>query len=120
MGFLSPLFLGGLLAAGLPVYIHLLKQHRSEPVKFSSTMFLERRTQSSVKHRRLKYIALFAMRLAIILLLALMFANPFVQRAVGSAGGGRKFVAIAVDNSFSMRTGDRLAQAKQAALSALS
>ncbi|MDZ4801962.1 MAG: VWA domain-containing protein, partial [Bryobacteraceae bacterium] len=32
----------------------------------------------------------------------------------------RKFVAIAVDNSFSMRTGDRLAQAKQAALSALS
>ncbi len=119
MGFLSPWFLGGLLAAGLPVYIHLLRQHRSEPVKFSSVMFIERRTQSSVKHRRLKYLALLAMRLAIILLLALMFANPFVQRAVGSAGGGRKFVAIAVDNSFSMRAGDRLERAKQEALSAV-
>ena len=78
-------------------------------------MFLERRTQSSVKHRRLKYLALLAMRLAMILLLALLFANPFINRSV-AAGGGRKFVAIAVDNSFSMRTGDRLARAKQAAL----
>ena len=43
-------------------------------------MFLERRTQSSVKHRRLKYLALLAMRLAIIVLLALMFANPFIRR----------------------------------------
>src|SRR4051794_33059992 len=115
MGFLSPWFLGGLLAVGLPLYIHLLKQHRSEPLKFSSLMFLERRAQSSVKHRRLKYLALLAMRLAIVLLLALMFANPFVRRSAAAAGG-RKFVAIAVDNSFSMRAGDRLGRAKQAAL----
>ncbi|MBC8165053.1 MAG: BatA domain-containing protein, partial [Bryobacteraceae bacterium] len=118
MGFLSPLFLGGLLAAALPIYIHLLKQHRSEPQKFSSLMFLERRTQSSVKHRRLKYLTLFALRLAMILLLALMFANPFIRRSV-AASGGRKFVAVAVDNSFSMRTGDRLLRAKQAALDAI-
>ena len=64
MGFLSPWFLGGLLAAGLPIYVHLLRQHRSDPMKFSSVMFIERRTQSSVKHRRLKYLALLAMRLA--------------------------------------------------------
>jgi hypothetical protein len=53
MGFFSPWFLGGLLAAGLPIYVHLLRQHRSEPLKFASTMFLEKRTQSSVKHRLL-------------------------------------------------------------------
>src|SRR3954453_21928880 len=116
MGFLSPWFLGGLLAAGLPIYIHLLRQHRSEPIKFSSVMFLERRTQSSIRHRRLKYLALLALRLAIILLLALMFANPFIRRNVTAAGGGRKFVAVAVDNSFSMRTGDRMGQAKRAAM----
>lgn len=116
MGFLSPWFLTGLLAAGLPIYVHLLRQHRSDPVKFSSLMFIEKRTQSSVKHRRLKYLALLAMRLAIILLLALMFANPFIKRSAAAAGGGRKLAVIAVDHSFSMRTGDRLARAKQQAL----
>jgi hypothetical protein len=116
MGFLSPWFLAGLLAAGLPVYVHLLRQHRSEPVKFSSLMFIEKRHQSSVKHRRLKYLALLAMRLAIILLLGLMFANPFIKRSAAAAGGGRKLAVIAIDNSFSMRAGDRFARAKQQAL----
>lgn len=120
MGFLSPWFLGGLLAAGLPLYVHLLRQHRSEPIKFSSLMFIEKRTQSSVKHRRLKYLALLAMRLAIILLLALMFANPFIKRSASAAGGGRKHLVIAVDNSFSMRAGDRFERAKRQALDTLS
>ena len=39
MGFLAPWFLGGLLAVGLPVWLHLLKKHRSEPQPFSSLMF---------------------------------------------------------------------------------
>src|SRR5260370_33243424 len=108
MGFLSPWFLGGLAALGLPVYIHLLKQHRSVPLPFSSLMFFEKRTQSSVKHRRLKYLLLFAMRVALIALLALAFANPFVNRAAAGATDGRKFILIAVDNSFSMRASDHL------------
>ena len=119
MGFLSPWFLGGLLAAGLPLYVHLLRQHRSTPVKFSSLMFFERRTQSSVKRRRLKYYALLALRLGVILLLALMFANPFVWRPA-NASGGRKLLVLAIDNSFSMRAGDRLSAAKQGAMDALS
>jgi hypothetical protein len=118
VGFLSPWFLGGLLAAGLPVYIHLLRQHKTVPVPFSSLMFFERRTQSSVKHRRLKYLALLALRLLIILLLALLFANPFINRPA-SAGAGNRLVVIAVDNSFSMRTGDRLARARQEAANVL-
>jgi hypothetical protein len=79
-------------------------------------MFFERRTQSSVKHRRLKYLALLALRLAIILLLALLFANPFVKVPAAKADAGRKHIVVAVDNSFSMRSGDRLARAKQEAM----
>jgi hypothetical protein len=120
MGFLSPWFLGGLAALGLPVYIHLLKQHRSVPLPFSSLMFFEKRTQSSIKHRRLKYLMLFALRLAMILLLALAFANPFITTTVNPMAEGKKLMIVAVDNSFSMRTGDRLATAKQQALDALS
>ncbi len=46
----------GLAALALPVWLHLLKKHRSTPLPFASLMFFERRTQSSVKHRRLRYL----------------------------------------------------------------
>jgi hypothetical protein len=120
MGFLAPWFLGGLFAIGLPVFLHLLQQHRSVPLPFSSLMFFEKRTQSSVKHRRLKYLLLFAMRVALIALLALAFANPFVNRVAAGGTDGRKFILIAVDNSFSMRSDDHLNQAKQQAANVLS
>src|SRR3954467_7716459 len=100
MGFLAPAFLGGLVALGLPVYIHLLRQHKSTPLPFSSLMFFERRTQSSVKHRRLKYLLLFALRLGLLFLLALMFASPFIKTAHAPVGAGRKLMVLAIDNSF--------------------
>ncbi len=119
MGFLAPWFLAGAVAVGLPLYIHLLRQYRSTPHPFSSLMFFERRTQSSIKHRRLRYLLLLSLRVLLLLLIALAFANPFVSRT-GGAMGSRKMLIIAVDNSFSMRYGDHLARAKQAALNAVS
>ena len=119
MGFLAPWFLAGVAAIGLPFWIHLLRQYRSTPHPFSSLMFFERRTQSSIKHRRLRYLLLLSLRVALLILMALAFANPFVTRTAAS-GGGRKMLAIAVDNSFSMRYGNHLARAKQAALDAVS
>src|SRR6267143_6641581 len=121
MGFLAPGFLAvGALAVGLPIWLHLLQQHKTTPLPFASLMFFEKRTQSSIKHRRLKYLLLFAMRLAMVLLLALLFANPFINRKVDPKAEGKKLMIIAVDNSFSMRAGDRFASAKQQALDALS
>src|SRR5438552_7605145 len=118
MGFLSPWFLGGLVAIGLPLWIHLLRQYRSTPHPFSSLMFFERRVQSSVKHKRLRYLLLLSLRIALLILMALAFANPFVTRA-GGAAGGRKILIVAIDDSFSMRYADHFAKAKQAALDAL-
>ncbi len=116
MGFLAPWFIGGLALLGLPVYVHLLRQYRQKPVPFSSLMFFERRTQSSIKHRRLKYLLLFAMRCLFVLLLVLAFARPYFHSAtIARASGGRTMV-FAVDNSFSMRQDDRFATAKKAAL----
>jgi Aerotolerance regulator N-terminal/von Willebrand factor type A domain len=120
VGFLSPWFLAGALAVGLPIWLHLLQQHRSTPLKFSSLMFFEQRTQSSIKHRRLKYLLLFALRVALLILLALAFANPFLTTEGGVVGGRDRMLVLAIDNSFSMRQGDRLAQAKQAAVTAAS
>jgi hypothetical protein len=118
MGFLAPLFLGGLLAVGLPIYLHLLQRHKTTPLPFSSLMFFEHRTQSSVKHRRLRYLLLFALRLALVILLVLAFANPYFNRAV-TAGGGEKLILYVLDNSFSMRAGSRFEDARREAISVL-
>jgi len=118
MGFLAPWFLAGAVAAGLPIYLHLLRRHRTTPLPFSSLMFFERRTQSSIKHRRLRYLLLLAFRLAVILLLALAFANPFIQRSAASMSG-EKLDLLVIDDSFSMRAGTRLADAKRDALAFL-
>ncbi len=111
MGFLSPWFLAGIAAVAIPLWLHLLRQYKRTPQPFSSLMFFERRVQSSVRHRRLKYLLLLALRCALLALLALAFANPFINRTATSAGR-RKLTIIAVDRSFSMRYGEHMRQAK--------
>ena len=91
MGFLAPWFLVGALGVGLPIWLHLLKQHKTTPLPFSSLMFFEKRTQSSIKHRRLKYLLLFALRVALLILLALAFANPFINTSGRPRRGARSW-----------------------------
>ncbi|HEV8412281.1 MAG TPA: BatA domain-containing protein [Bryobacteraceae bacterium] len=123
MGFLNPWFLGGLLAVGLPVWLHLLKRHKTDPQPFPSLMFFEHREQSSVQHRRLDYILLFILRMLMLVLLALLFASPYINRLTPK-GAGKKLVVVAVDRSFSMRTKEgastRLDDAKAEGLNVLS
>jgi hypothetical protein len=117
MGFLAPWFLGGLAALGVPVFLHLLRHHRATPRPVGSLMFFERGTQSSTRYRRLKHLVLFALRFALVLLVVLAFANPFVRRAAADANG--RLLLIVLDNSFSMRAGTRFVDAKRQALAVL-
>ncbi|HEU0120300.1 MAG TPA: BatA domain-containing protein [Bryobacteraceae bacterium] len=115
MGFLSPWFLGAAALAGLPVWLHLLRQHKTTPVHFSSLMFFEKRTTTSTRQRRLRYYALLAMRLLALLLLILAFARPYWERKI-AAGSGKRMTVAAIDNSFSLRRGNALDAAKEQAL----
>ena len=81
-------------------------------------MFFERRTQSSIKHRRLRYLLLLSLRTLLLLLLALAFANPFINRMAANMAS-EKLQVLVLDNSFSMRAGTRMADAKREALSVL-
>ena len=117
MGFLAPWFLGGLAALGIPIFVHLLRRQVTTARPVSSLMFFERGTQSSTRHRRLRYLLLFALRFALVLLLVLAFANPFVRKA--AAGANDRLLLIVLDNSFSMRAGTRFSDAKQQALATL-
>ncbi|HUP04997.1 MAG TPA: BatA domain-containing protein [Bryobacteraceae bacterium] len=119
MGFFSPWFLGGILAVGLPVWLHLLKRHRSTPQPFSSLMFFEQHIQSSIKHKRLRYLLLFALRTALLALIALAFAKPYIRQQALPQNRAGEVALIAVDNSMSMSADGRLDRAKQAAKSAI-
>src|SRR5438876_122288 len=118
MGLLTPWFLGGIVAIGVPLYLHLLRRHSATPRPFSSLIFFERRTQSSIRHRRLRYLLLLSLRLALLVLLVLAFANPFVNRAAATSAADNLLV-LAIDNSVSMRAGSRLADARREAMSVL-
>jgi hypothetical protein len=121
MGFLAPWFLAGMLAVGLPVFVHLLRKQTSLPQPVSSLMFFEQGTQSSVRHRRLRYLLLFALRVALVLLLALAFARPFFRHK--AVLRSEKLLLVAVDDSFSMNAtagaGTKLDEAKRGALEVL-
>src|ERR1700720_1376076 len=119
MGFLAVWFLAGLAALAVPFYVHLLRRHTTTPRPFSSLMFFERRTQSSIKHRRPRYLLLLSLRALLLVLLILAFANPFIHRTARSMNS-EKLQLLVIDNSFSMRAGMRLADAKREALSVLS
>src|SRR5580698_6867295 len=118
MGFIAPWFLAGLAALALPLYLHLLKKQTRTPKRVSSLMFFESRTQASTRHRRLRYFLLLSLRLLVLLLLILAFANPFINRDAAAASS--RLVLLVIDNSFSMRAGTRLEDAKAAAMTALS
>lgn len=118
MGVLAPWFLAGLAGLALPLYLHLLKRQTTKPKAVSSLMFYESRTQASTRHRRLRYFLLLSLRLLVLLLLILAFANPFINRNTAGLASSR-LVLLVVDNSFSMRAGTRLEDAKAAAMRAL-
>src|SRR6516225_6885761 len=117
MGLFAPWFLGGLAALGIPVFVHLLRKHVTIPRPVSSLMFFERGTQSSTRHRKLRHLLLFALRFALVLLVVLAFANPFIRRA--AAGANARLLIIVLDTSFSMRAANHFGIAKQQALATL-
>src|SRR5271154_4821297 len=104
MGLLAPWFLAALAGLALPLYLHLLKRQTTTPKEVSSLMLFESRTQASTRHRRLRYFLLLSLRLAMLLLLILAFANPFFNRDAAAMASSR-LVLVVVDNSFSMHAG---------------
>jgi len=118
MGFFAPWFLAGISAVAVPFYVHLLRRHTTTPHPFSSLMFFEKRTQSSIKHRRLRYLLLLSLRTLLLILLVLAFANPFLNRTAANISS-EKLALLVIDDSFSMRAGTRLADARREALSVI-
>ncbi len=101
--FLSPLFLVGLLAAAIPLIIHLSRSRRTKKMRFSTTRFFTDQFLRSYRMSRLKELLLLACRMALCGLLAAALARPlFLPKGQSFLVGGGRAVVLVIDNSASM------------------
>ena len=103
MAFLNPLFLFGLLAAGIPLIIHLWNRRRVVTIDFSSLMFLMAAHRENARRFQLRQLLILLLRMAIIALIALALARPFLTLGLPIASIRAKTdIVIVLDNSYSM------------------
>lgn len=101
MNFLNPLFLFGLLAAAIPVVIHLFTRRRPRERPFPSLEFLAEVNQSEIRRLRLKQWLLLLLRTLAVAAIALAMARPAL-RSTGARSGAATTVIALVDVSGSM------------------
>lgn len=117
MAFIHPIFLIGLLAASIPIIIHLLLKKYAKRVRFPSFKFLSK-SDKVTSQNKIKEIILLAMRALLMALIALAFARPFLIKSA-ALQGDKLAAVIIIDNSYSMLYNNNLEKAKDKAISIL-
>jgi len=121
---LAPIYLIGLLAAGIPLVLHLVYRRRAQRVFFPTIRFLKISNERTAHRRRIQDILLLILRTLLFILLALALSQ-FIVKLTEGAGmlRAKAAAAIVVDNSYSMgavHEGEpRYAAAKEAAFAIL-
>jgi hypothetical protein len=108
MNFLSPGLLFGLLAASIPILIHLLNLRKLKKIDFSTLHFLKLIEKQKVRRVKLIQWLLMALRVLIIAMLVLGFSRPVIQdvRIPGFTSASKTSAVIIIDDSFSMEVVD--------------
>ena len=104
MVFLNPSILIGLLAAAIPVLIHILNFRKLKKVEFSTLAFLKELQKSKIKKIKIKQWLLLLLRILIIVFLVLTFARPTLESTLfnGATSVAKSSSVFIIDNSFSM------------------
>ena len=102
MDFTNGLYLWGILAGALPVLLHLYFKRRKHRVKFSTLLFFVKKEKLFSFRRKLYELLLLALRVLIVILLALALSRIFFKRFNFISGGGTEAVII-LDDSLSMQ-----------------
>jgi hypothetical protein len=120
MVFLTPLFLLGLLAALIPIAIHLIRREKPPKLMFSTIRFLKKTSKKLILFQHLQQIFLLLLRSVVIILLVMAFARPLINQSVARLlDADPQSAVIMLDLSMSMQYEDTFAQAKQEALDLL-
>lgn len=99
MSFLSPILLALGAAVAVPLILHLLQRHQGPRLVFPALRYLRRAERENARQIRLRQLLLMALRLAVIILIALAAARPFLRQS--GTGHEPTAVAIVIDNSLS-------------------
>src|SRR5690606_28655535 len=92
----------GLLAAAVPIIIHLLNRRRHKTVMWAAMQFLLKATRESRGKKRLRHIIILTCRALGIAALATAAANPVISGFLGWSGGRPDLVVLVFDRSASM------------------
>ncbi|MCW8803913.1 MAG: BatA domain-containing protein, partial [Ignavibacteriaceae bacterium] len=103
MTFLNPAVLFGLLAASIPIIIHLLNLRKLKIIEFSTLQFLKELQKNKIRKIKLKQWLLLALRVLIILCIVTAFARPtLVGVSIGGTTSAAKTTAVFIlDDTFS-------------------
>ncbi len=122
-GFANLAALGWLAAAAAPILIHLWMRQTHRETAWAAIRFLQAALERQARRLRLQHWLLLAVRTAILILIALAAAKPFLEGGPFSgAGGAPTHRVLVVDTSLSMgysesasedETVTRLLQAKR-------
>lgn len=119
MTFLNPFVLLGLLAASIPILIHLFNFRKPKKVDFSTLAFLKELEKTAMQRVRIQEWLLLALRILAVCCLVLGFAQPILQGNATDAKFSKTLYGILLDNSLSMKlrngNGAYLTQAKNIA-----
>jgi len=102
VSFLQPLLLWGLLAASIPIIIHLLNRRRHKTVMWAAMQFLLKATRESRGKKRLRHILILTCRTLGVAALATAAARPLLSGVMGWGGGRPDLVVLILDRSASM------------------
>jgi len=105
MSFVNPLMLAGVLAAVIPILIHLIHRRKPKPRPFAAIELLLRSVERVEKRWRLKRFLLLAARVTVLAAFALAAARPLFGEAPVEISGSKapERLAVVIDASLSMR-----------------
>lgn len=107
MTFAAPLFLMAMLAAVIPIVLHMINRQKAKTIPFSTLRFLRLSVQRTRRRQYLHDVLLLLLRVAALLLIAIALAKPTISQ-FGNLFGRKaaSAVVIVLDNSASMSTID--------------
>lgn len=105
MSFVEPLFLAGLLAAAIPIIIHLINRRKAVRQPFPALTLLQESDKKEARSIKVRRWLLMALRVLAIALLALALAKPYFMTDVQGAETSRYPTAVVfvLDDTMSMQ-----------------
>ncbi|HEX9828971.1 MAG TPA: BatA domain-containing protein, partial [Bacteroidota bacterium] len=79
MTFLNPFILFGLLAAGIPILLHLLNLRKLRTIEFSTLSFLKELQRTKIRRIKIRQWLLLLLRTLLVICIVMAFARPTLK-----------------------------------------